>query len=385
MSKTTSHSYSQSELKLICDELCDRIEDLFEALSIDTLKLSGKMYTGKCPIHDGDNSSAFNLYHTGDHYRGNWKCRTHNCEKFFKASILGFIRGVLSKNKFDWSGENDETVSFTDTISFVKKFLGNDLNGFKISGSDIEKKKFSSVINYITTDKPDALPINRINRKTARSALNIPSEYFINRGYRSEILDKYDVGLCNTAGKEMFERVVVPIYNHDYKFIVGCSGRSIFDKCETCKFYHSPNKDCPNDDNKWLFSKWRHSKNFQAQNHLYNFWFAQEHISQTNQVIIVESPGNVWRLEENGIHNSVAIFGSSLSNRQKILLDSSGAMDMIILTDNDEAGQKAAEQIRSKCENTYRIFIPKISKADVGEMNSEEIQNEIKQYIKEIS
>ncbi|NDC71851.1 MAG: hypothetical protein EBZ62_00150, partial [Sphingobacteriia bacterium] len=37
---------------------------------------------------------------------------------------------------------------------------------------------------------------------------------------------------------------------------------------------------------------------------------------KSHTAIIVESPGNVWRLEENGIHNSVALFGSSLSDRQ---------------------------------------------------------------------
>ena len=100
--------------------------------------------------------------------------------------------------------------------------------------------------------------------------------------------------------------------------------------------------------------------------------------------IIVESPGNVWRLAENGIHNSVAIFGSSLSDRQKIILDSSGAMSLVILTDNDDAGHKAAEQIRAKCKNTYRIFIPPITKNDIAEMSSEDINREIKTYLGKI-
>ena len=100
--------------------------------------------------------------------------------------------------------------------------------------------------------------------------------------------------------------------------------------------------------------------------------------------IIVESPGNVWRLEENGIHNSVAIFGSSMSDRQKVLLDSSGAINLVVLTDNDEAGKKAADQIKQKCQNTYKIYIPTISKGDIGEMNSDEIDNEIKPLLEKM-
>jgi DNA primase len=182
----------------------------------------------------------------------------------------------------------------------------------------------------------------------------------------------------------MFNRIVVPIYDNDYKYMVGCTGRSIFEKCSKCSAYHSDNNECPTKDKSWMYPKWKHSLDFKSQNYLYNFWFAKEHILKTSTAILVESPGNVWRLEENEIHNSVAIFGSSLSDRQKILLDSSGAMNLVILTDNDDAGHKAAQQIKTKCQNTYRIFIPKISKPDVGEMTKEEIKNEITDYLESI-
>jgi 5S rRNA maturation endonuclease (ribonuclease M5) len=182
----------------------------------------------------------------------------------------------------------------------------------------------------------------------------------------------------------MYNRVVVPIYDNDYKYMVGCTGRSIFEKCAKCSSYHDNSKDCPEEDKRWIFSKWKHSADFKSQNYLYNFWFAKDHILKTHTAIIVESPGNVWRLEENGIHNSVAIFGSSLSDRQKILLDSSGCMNLIILTDNDDAGKKASEQIKSKCQNTYRVFIPQITKNDVGEMTPEEIKTQIYDYIESI-
>ena len=117
---------------------------------------------------------------------------------------------------------------------------------------------------------------------------------------------------------------------------------------------------------------------------MYNFWFAKEHILETGSVILVESPGNVWKLEENGIHNSVGLFGCSLSDRQKLILDSSGAMNIIILTDNDDAGKKAAEQIQNKCSKTYNILIPKILKNDIGEMTSDEITIQIKNYLEQI-
>ncbi len=89
-------------------------------------------------------------------------------------------------------------------------------------------------------------------------------------------------------------------------------------------------------------------------------------------------------MEENGINNSVAIFGTNLSARQKLLLDSSGAMSLIVIMDNDEAGQRAAQKIIDKCDRTYNIYSLKIDKNDIGEMSSEEIQNQIVHEIKEL-
>jgi 5S rRNA maturation endonuclease (ribonuclease M5) len=376
------HSNDQSKLKVVCDEVCDDIESLLDSLEI-AYKYNNKMITMSCPIHGGDNISALNLYPTGDNYRGNWKCRTHNCEKVFKGSILGFIRGVISHQKYGWQADGDNTCSFKEALDFALSFINKDLKAIKINHKEKEKKQFTSIINYLNNNT--TTNTSKIRRQQIIKSLQIPSQYYLDRKYSAEILTKYDIGLCDKEGKEMFNRIVVPIYDNDYEYMVGCSGRSIYEKCSSCKGYHNPTQQCPDKDNVWKYSKWKHSADFKSQNYLYNFWFAKPHILQTGIAIIVESPGNVWRLEENGIHNSVGMFGSSLSDRQKILLDSSGAMSLVILTDNDDAGKKAAEYIKNKCQNTYRIFIPQISKSDVGEMTSDEINSEIKSYLESIS
>lgn len=378
MTKIKSHLNDQVKLKIVCDEVCDNIESLLNSFDLE-YKFNNKMITMACPIHGGDNASALNLYPEGESYRGNWKCRTHNCEKTFMGSVIGFIRGIISSQKYGWKEPGDETCSFKEAVDYALSFINKDLTNIKISRTDREKKQFTNVVNYL--NKEPEKSVSQITRQQIVKSLNIPSQYYLDRNYSKEILTKYDVGLCDKEGKEMSGRIVVPIYDNDYKYMVGCTGRSIFEKCLKCKGFHNPDNTCPNTDNVWRYSKWKHNTDFKSQNHLYNFWFAKEHILKSGIAIIVESPGNVWRLEENNIHNSVAMFGSSLSDRQKILLDSSGAMILVILTDNDDAGRKAAEQIKLKCQNTYRIFIPQISKSDVGEMNSQEIETEIKNYI----
>ena len=378
--KFRSHN-NQDELKIICDALCDNIQDVLSALELHDYRDNSKMLTMSCPIHGGDNESALNLYYEGDSYRGNWKCRTHQCEKYFKGSILGFIRGVISAKKYNWTQDGDKMCSFHEAMSYAKSLVSNKIGKeLVISAIKKDKNNFARIVDKFV-EQP--LTEKKIDRNSAIRNIDIPSKYYLDRGFRKNILIKYDVGLCDNPSKPMFNRVVVPIYDDSGQYLVGCTGRSIFNKCDICSSYHGPDDHCPEKDKQWQHSKWKHSYGFKSQNYLYNFWYAKEHIFKDNYAIIVESPGNVWKLEENNIYNSVAIFGCNLSDRQKLILDSSGAMTLFVITDNDEAGRKASQEIKDKCENTYRMFFPKITKLDIAEMTKEEIDIEIKTFIKD--
>jgi 5S rRNA maturation endonuclease (ribonuclease M5) len=380
--KKKFHSYNQQKLKILSDRLCDEIEPLLSYFGIE-FKTLPKMITMSCPIHGGDNPSALNLYPEGDRYRGNWKCRTHQCEEIFKSSILGFIRGIISHQEHNWRVNGDDTCSFAEALAFAQKFINQNLDDIKIDKRHQEKSNFVNTVNYIN-EKKSTIVTHKVARPQVRKALNIPSQYFLNRGYTPEILSKYDVGDCLISTKEMFNRAVVPVYDISNSYMVGCTGRSTFEKCLKCKTHHSADN-CPKDSELWLNSKWRHSKDFKTQEHLYNYGFAKEYISKMNYAIIVESPGNVWRLEEAGIHNSLAVFGSSLSDKQKILLDISGALSLLLLMDNDEAGTKAVEMIKKKCNKTYNIFTLNITYDDIGCMTIDQIQSDIIPQIEKLS
>lgn len=379
-------SYSQSELKRMSNLICENIEDLLSIFNVDYRKTS-KMMISTCPIHGGDNPSAFNLYPYGDDYKGNWKCRTHHCEEIFMPSMIGLVRGLLSHREHGWSDDKDTMVSFNDTLIFIEDFLANKQDT-TISIDNNKGCDFVEIVDKLknkkSIDSDPGIITTIIPRSTVRKLLKIPAQYYIDRGYTKQILDKYDVGLCLTKGKEMYGRVVAPVYDENYTTMIGCTGRSIFDKCDSCKAHHNQSYRCPDKQNQWKYSKWKHSFGFKSQWCLYNYWFAKNYIQQTGTAILVEGPGNVWRLEENGIHNSVAMFGSNLSDKQLSLLDNIGCTTIILLTDNDAAGQEAKKNIIHKCQKTHRIFSPVISKADVGEMTSDEIKREIIDYLGKI-
>jgi 5S rRNA maturation endonuclease (ribonuclease M5) len=359
MMTKTYHSIDQTKIKILCDSICDNIDDLLSHFDLE-YKNNGKFISLSCPIHGGDNKTAINIYPEGESYRGNWKCRTHQCEKTFKGSIIGFIRGVLSHKQHGWQENGNKTVTFNDALKFASDFVDLDIENMKMDNTQKNKQNFVSQVSILTSQQQVSnKPL--LTRNKIRQILNLPSQYFLDRGFSAEILDKYDIGDCLNKKREMGGRAVVPIYDNNHKFMIGCSGRSI-------------------DSN--IKPKWKHSDGFKAENSLYNFWYAKDHISSLREVILVESPGNVWKLEMAGIHNGLAMFGSSLTDRQKTLLDTSGAMTIMIITDSDDAGEEARKQISKKCEKTYNIKHIRVSKNDIAELSIKEIEIEIKSKIK---
>lgn len=234
---------------------------------------------------------------------------------------------------------------------------------------------FSSLVNGFVSPEQQ---LTGITRDFYRSKVEIPSSYYLKRGFSIEVLDKYDVGTCKRPKKSLYQRAVVPVYNDSGEIILGFTGRSLFAECSKCNHHHDPDKECH------FFPKWKHTSGFQKENCLYNYWYAKEHIMKSGVVVIVESPGNVWRLEEAGIHNSVAIFGSYMSANQKKILDASGAFSIVCLLDNDEAGMKGAKKIYDQCSQMYRLYFPEFNANDVADMDIDIVTKDIKPLISQI-
>ena len=377
------HSETDNEkLSIICQDLVDNIEAFFDANDIEVIK-GKKMYTGKCPVHQGDNASAFNFYYGGEESIGNWNCRTHGCQETFKNTAIGFVRGVLSaKNGWNSARDTDKVYGFKSTLNYILKFLNKDYGAINIDEDAIEKRAFAKHVKSINPkNKPGS--ILNVSRPQLRKSLIYPAQYYIDRKYPAAILDRYDVGLCLSPGKPMSGRVVVPIYDADYKAMVGCTGRTINPYCGVCDCYHMLNNHCGKEKGRF-YQKWKHNEGFTAENYLYNLWFARKYIEELGYAILVESPGNVWRLEEAGIHNAIAIFGTTLNDAQMTLLNMTGAMTLVILMDNDAPGLKARDSIIQKCNKLYNIISPDYSGTDIGEMTVAEIDEQIKPILEKL-
>lgn len=209
-----------------------------------------------------------------------------------------------------------------------------------------------------------------------RKALQIPAEYYINRGYSAKVLDEYDVGFMKSRKSELYNRIVVPVYDPDGGGVIGAVGRSLYEKCGRCGLHHTSS--CPtSDQDKRAASKWKTTTYFTDKHHLYNFWKAKEEIYKTRCVVITEGAGDVWRLVESGITNCVSVFGNKLSDPQEIRLQASGASTFIVARDMDESGAVLAQQVKDRFSSFGKVIILDLPTKDVGEMSVHQIRENI--------
>ena len=380
---TTSHSHKntykykdQAKLNALTSLVVEHLDKIYNYFNIEPSYKNETLMKSSCFIHGGDNTTALNLYYNAD-IRVHYKCRTHQCEDIFGSSLISLVRGGLSQVRYNWKINGDKEASFNETVEFLLKITEQDFGQIHSSGTNLDedKLKFSSLINSFTTPE---VQNTGISIDLYRDKVEIPATYYLQRGYSIEVLDKYDVGTCKRHKRPLYQRAVVPIYDESGKIILGFSGRSIHPECSKCKHYHDPEKKCH------FFPKWKHTAGFKKENCLYNYWYAKEHIIKSGVIVLVESPGNVWRLEEAGIHNSVAMFGAYLSNNQKKIIDASGAFSIVCLLDKDEAGKKGTQKIYEQCSKMYRLYSPQFEQNDIGDIDADVVTSDIKPLISKI-
>jgi hypothetical protein len=348
----------QGTISSLCEATFNRLESLLDYFDIEYLTFENR-YAFPCPVHGGDSPEGCCVFTDGNSQKGNWKCWTGHCEEEFVSNLFGFVRGCLTAKR-------NKQVSMNDTSEFLCNFLNTDLTALEIVPS--KQIKVLDVFTRSITRVPGL-----INRTEIRKKLQIPANYYIGRGYGKSVLEDFDVGECTGNNQPMSGRVVVPLYDEENNY-VGCVGRAIKEH---------------------LQPKWLHSKGF-TKNILYGLNLAKERILETGTVVLVEGQGDVWRAFEAGLDMTVGIFGTSLGEDQLLLLESSGALNVVILTDYDEAGVKAVDGIVKKCGRRFNLIRPDLTpwfeerdvpekQRDLGMMSVEDIKSEIYPYIKGIN
>lgn len=335
-----------------------------------------------CPVHGGDNSTAFSYSLTFKR----WRCFTGHCHED-RDSIFGLVQAILSHKE-------EREVGFRESAIWLSELLDIPIEGeHQINEIQLEIQKLNSqakLQNRIREktkqtnkrEKFSPIPISAISGKIQ------PSWYFKELGFTDEILRKYNVGYCDDQYKPMYLRSYAPVLDETGKMVLGVTGRIRFEKCEVCGDFHDPKSNgCPKDDPTIkAYAKWMHY-GFNSNSVLYNSWFAEPYIKKSGTAILLEGPKDVWWLEQHGVHNSLCIFGLNVYDYHISKLIHMGATKIIVALDNDEKGIEAAEKLDQTLGNYFKLFnVKNLLKTDedIADVSSERIENVITPYIKSL-
>lgn len=280
-------------------------QNLLGILGVQT-RIQGDRIFGCCPIHHGDNATAFS-------YRNSqWVCFTHGCQSEYGNDIVGLIAGI-------------KRVSKDEAEGWIVEHIDEVPEGMKTN-----------------LPKPEIIyPEWCLERL-------LKTDYYEKKGFSAETCKKFTHGLAQS--NKMRGRVVFPIRN-EKGFIVGFSGRwagkeaIINGKLECLSATGKPVR-------KWLHTSFPKGKL------LFNYNEAKPFSDR--EIIVVESIGNVMRWHDAGFKNVVATLGTHISDFQIQLLTSS-PRSAILAYDGDEAGRTASAKTRKKLEayiNCLEIFPP---------------------------
>jgi hypothetical protein len=317
----------------------DRLQDLLDNLCCDLKpNRNGTVYHGPCPVHGGDGDNC-RVKTDGHSMPIHWSCYSRHCERNFKPSLLGLVRGVLSF-------QNGRPVGLTAAERWLKAFLGR---------TPARGKQ-----RVVRPRSKDPRPLMSLSRQQVRQQLTIPAPYFVARGFAPEVLDRHDVGHSPKLGKS-----VVPFYDDAGESCVGYIARSELPPCGSCKKHHLAGQPCWEGQEKWSLPA-----GFPKGSYLYNLHTVIR--SEANCVLLVEGPGDVWRSEEAG-YLAIALLGTDVCGKQAKKLAALGKT-LFLVFDNDEPGRQGMFRAEDALQSAAaprggRLHVPK---KDLGDMTKEE-------------
>lgn len=176
-------------------------------------------------------------------------------------------------------------------------------------------------------------------------------DYLKQRGLTSETIKQFGLGYCSRG--ILKGRIAIPIFNEKSE-LVAYVGRAVNQEAEQEGKYKFP-------------------AGFQKSFVVYNLNQVSGHSPEG--LILVEGFFDVFNLWQAGFKNACALMGSKLSEYQeKLILDTTDRV--ILMFDNDEAGQECAEDVLKRLVPKIYVRIVKLppDKMQPDELTEEEIK-----------
>lgn len=331
-------TYHDKERKLIAGDVrvkpVERIRDavdvgkLMSYYNAQHIRYSGGNIRSCCPIHGGDNRSAF-VFSTSQKL---WYCFTgcqeggdvfdfvmkmEGCSFIVAAQKLADMFGVT----VDWKNETIEENLFRDQAkAFVEQMM--------------RRQKKRKLPPY----KVQGMRFERINSY---------------RGYSPETIEHWKLKLCVEG--ELKDRVVIPFEDVERR-LVGITGRAT-KRGQVEKFLHRP-------------------RNLHTGFFLTGLGRNLEYVREAGGVVkIVEGIFDACRWFEAGYKNVCAPIGTFFTEEHVIQLFKAGVTTVEIGFDNDKAGRNGIRKAIKRARGKFDIFVLEYERGkDADDCTIEELQ-----------
>ena len=312
------------------EQIKNRIDIIDVVGDFIQLKKRGANYLGNCPFHN-EKSPSFTVSPSKEIY----KC--FGCGK--------------SGNAITFLMEHDK-LSYVEALKWLAKRYNIEIEETEQSPEQKILHQTSDSLYIINSFAGKFLEDKLWNTTDGQ---NIALSYLKERGFRDEVIKKFQLGYNPTAKEELAKalianqfnkellpktglvairnetelvdnyrgRIIFPIHNNSGK-IIGFGARVIGKADKAPKYINTPENE--------LYVK---SKI------LYGSYFARQAIDKANECLLVEGYTDVVSLHQAGIENVVASGGTSLTIEQ-LRLVKKYTNNLTIIYDGDSAGIKAA-------------------------------------------
>ncbi len=314
----------------------DRILDATQIVDIVsdfvTLRRRGVNYVGLCPFHDDKTPSFYVSPAKG-------LCKCFACGK--GGNAVHFIM-------------EHEQMSYPEALKYLAKKYG----------IEIKERELSSEEKLMQSERESLFIVNNFARDYFQNILknhadgrSIGMAYFRQRGFRDDIIEKFQLGYCTESHDAMSQEAIRKGFKKDYLIKTGLCyetddhrlrdrfwGRVIFPvhtlsgkvvafggrvlsnatKGVKVKYVNSPE-----------------SEIYHKSNELYGIYFAKQAIVKQDRCFLVEGYTDVISMHQAGVENVVASSGTALTPGQ-IKLIHRFTNHITVLYDGDVAGIKAS-------------------------------------------
>ncbi len=283
----------------------------------------GKNFFGVCPFHD-DHSPSMSVSREKQMY----KCFSCGAG----GNVINFVMDF-------------ENISFLEAVYKLANRAGIILDNKVYQRKNIESKHQDY---YTVYDLAHKLYTNNINTELGKEAV----EYLQKRKLDMKAIKDFKIGLSLKDNRMLIN--MLKKKGFDEKFIESCGLANRFEEGYKDKFYNRimfPLYDLNgkvigfsgrvyNREDKSKYINTQETEVFKKGELLYNYHIAKNIARRENEIIVVEGFMDVIRMRTIGIDNVIATMGTACTKQQLHLIKKM-AKKIILLYDDDDAGQKA--------------------------------------------